>query len=405
MSRHILVVGAGAAGLTVAQELRHLGYEDALTLVGGEDHPPYDRPPLSKRFLAGEATAEHLHLASPDDLERLDATVHRGRRAVAADLGARTVTLDGGAVLPYSDLVVATGVTPRTLPSTAGLPGALTLKTFDDARALNARLRPGQRLVVVGGGFLGTETAWTALALGCRVTLVTPTPTVLPGLGGRVGSLAGERLAAAGATVLTHVAVDTVRKGDGLPRGGEIDVLLDDGTRLPAETVLVAIGSRPDTEWLSGTGLDLTDGVRCDATGRAASGVHACGDAAAWYQPPSGRHLRLEHRMHAGDQARAVAADLMGGHRELDRVPFFWTDQGPNKIVVHGLITPDAEFEAHEPDTEHDRFTGIYRTDGQVCAVLGWNDPRGAMALRRALLTGPVAPASGGSRQVVAASG
>ncbi|MFD4263678.1 NAD(P)/FAD-dependent oxidoreductase [Streptomyces sp. NPDC058534] len=403
MSRHIVVVGTGAAGLTVAEELRHLGYDGALTLVGGENHPPYDRPPLSKRFLAGEAEAAQLWLAGPDVLDRLDATAYRGRRAVAADLAARTVTLDGGTVLPYSDLVVATGVTPRTLPGTAGLTGALTLKTLDDARALGARLLPGQRLVVVGGGFLGTETAWTALALGCGVTLVTPTTTVLPGLGDRVGSLAGERLAAAGATVLTQVAVHSVREGDGLPRGGDLDVLLDDGTRLPAETVLVAIGSRPDTGWLSVTNLDLSDGIRCDATGRAAPRVHACGDVAAWYQPSSGRHLRLEHRMHASDQARVVAADLLGEHRELDRAPFFWTDQGPNKIVVHGLITPDAEFDAHEADTEHDRFTGVYRTDGRVCAVLGWNNPRQAMRLRRELLTDP-APAPVGAPLAAATS-
>ncbi|MEU5833411.1 FAD-dependent oxidoreductase [Streptomyces diacarni] len=389
MSRHIVVVGTGAAGLGVAQELRHLGYDEALTLVGAENHPPYDRPPLSKRFLTGAAEAEQLWLAGPDTLDRLGATVHRGRRAAGADLAARTVSLDDGRRLPYTDLVIATGVTPRTLPGIAEHAGAVTLKTLEDAHSLTGRLRPGRRLVVVGGGFLGTETAWTALSMGCEVTLVTPTPTVLPGLGEQVGSLTGERLAAAGATVLTGTAVEAVRQGDGPPGSGDLRVLLDNGTRLPADTVLTAIGSAPDVGWCGTTGLDLADGIRCDAVGRAAPGVHACGDVAAWYCPPHGRHLRLEHRMHAGDQARVVAADLLGGHRELDWVPFFWTDQGPHKIVVHGLITPEAEFETHEADTEHDRFTGVYRTNGRVCAVLGWNAPKQILRLRRELLTGP----------------
>ncbi|MEV0278762.1 FAD-dependent oxidoreductase [Streptomyces sp. NPDC050610] len=270
----------------------------------------------------------------------------------------------------------------------------MTLKTLDDARALTGRLRPGRRLVVVGGGFLGTETAWTALSMGCEVTLVASTPTVLPGLGRQVGSLAGERLAAAGAAVRTGVAVETVRQVDGLPGNGDgdgdgdLEVLLDDGTRLPAETVLTAIGSAPDVGWCAAAGLDLSDGIRCDAADRAASGVHACGDVAASYRPPRGRHLRLEHRTHAGDQARVVAADLLGEHREPDRAPFFRTNQGPHKIVVHGLITPEAEFEAHEVDTEHDRLAGVYRADGRVCAVLGWNAPKQVLRLRRELLTG-----------------
>ncbi|MGW2845213.1 NAD(P)/FAD-dependent oxidoreductase [Streptomyces sp. NPDC001274] len=389
MSRSILVVGTGAAGLTVAEELRRLGYDDALTLVGGEDHPPYDRPPLSKRFLKGEAGPEQLWLAGPDALERLDASEYRGRRAVAADLAARVVTLDDGTALPYTDLVVATGVAPRTLPGTAGLPGAVTLKTVEDAATLAGRLRPGQRLVVVGGGFLGTETAWTALSLGCEVTLVTPASTVLPGLGPHVGALAGERLTAAGATVLTGATVEKVHQGGRLPRDGGLEVLLDDGTRLTAGTVLTAIGSAPDVDWLTRTELDLSDGVRCDAVGRAAPGVHACGDVAAWYHPRSGRHLRLEHRMHAGDQARVVAADLLGQRRDLEWVPYFWTDQGPHKIAVHGLIAPGAEYEPHEADPEDDRFTGVYRTHGRVCAVLGWNAPRQVLRLRRELLTTP----------------
>ncbi|WP_284421466.1 FAD/NAD(P)-binding oxidoreductase, partial [Streptomyces albus] len=169
MKRHILVIGASAAGTAVVQHLRRLGYDGALTLVGDEHHPPYDRPPLSKRFLAGELRPEQLWLTGSGDLDRL-ATVHRGRRAVAADLTARTVTLDDGTVLAHTDLVVATGVTPRALP---GRPGAaVTLKTLDDARALAARLTAGRRLVIAGGGFLGTRPRGRPWPWGVRSPLV-----------------------------------------------------------------------------------------------------------------------------------------------------------------------------------------------------------------------------------------
>ncbi|MCX4869251.1 FAD-dependent oxidoreductase [Streptomyces sp. NBC_01369] len=288
MNRHIVVVGAAAAGLAVTEQLRRLGYDGDLSLVGAENHPPYDRPPLSKRFLAGELSAEQLRLAEPEALDRLSLSMHRGRRAVTADLDSRTVTLDDGTVLTYTDLVVATGVAPRGLtgtgpsdgggePGGVGRPGPVgMLKTLDDARALAEQLRPGRRVVIAGGGFLGTETAWTAIALGCEVTLVNRAATPLAVLGGHVGSLVGERLRAAGANLLT---------------------------------------------------------------GRT--------------------------------------------------VPFFWTDQGPHKIVVHGLLTPGAEFKPLEVDPERDRFTGVYRLDGRPVAVLAWNSPKEALRLRRELLTDP----------------
>ncbi|MEL5953342.1 FAD-dependent oxidoreductase [Streptomyces sp. CLV115] len=401
MNRHIVVVGAAAAGLAVTEQLRRLGYDGDLSLVGAENHPPYDRPPLSKRFLAGELSAEQLRLAGPEALDRLALSMYRGRRAVAADLDSRTVTLDDGTLLTYTDLVVATGVAPRGLtgtgppdgdgqPGDIGRPGrAGTLKTLDDARALAEQLRPGRRVVIAGGGFLGTETAWTALALGCEVTLVNRAANPLAVLGSHVGSLAGERLCAAGATLLNGRTVRAVHQRDGLPEAGRPTVLLSDGTRLPADVVLGAIGSEPATDWLDPTGLDLSDGVRCDAGGRAAPGVYACGDVASWYHPRHGGHLRLEHRMHAGEQARVVAANLLGGTEVLDSVPFFWTDQGPHKIVVHGLLTPGAEFMPLEADPDRDRFTGVYRLDGRPVAVLAWNSPREALRLRRELLTDP----------------
>ncbi|MFD7531115.1 NAD(P)/FAD-dependent oxidoreductase [Streptomyces sp. NPDC059849] len=401
MNRHILVVGAAAAGLAVTEQLRRLGYDGDLSLVGAENHPPYDRPPLSKRFLAGQLSAEQLRLADPEALDRLALAMHRGRRAVTADLDSRTVTLDDGTVLTYTDLVVATGVAPRGLtgtgpsdgvgePGDVGRPGPVgTLKTLDDARALAEQLRSGRRVVIAGGGFLGTETAWTALALGCEVTLVNRAATPLAVLGGHVGSLVGERLRAAGATLLTGHTVRAVHQRDGLPEAGRLTVLLSDGTRLPADVVLGAIGSVPATGWLASTGLDLSDGVRCDAGGRAAPGVYACGDVASWYHPRHGGHLRLEHRMHAGEQARVVAANVLGGTEILDSVPFFWTDQGPHKIVVHGLLTPGAEFKPLEVDPERDRFTGVYRLDGRPVAVLAWNSPKEALRLRRELLTDP----------------
>ena len=280
----VLVVGAGAAGLAVAETLRREGHTGELTLLGAEPHPPYDRPPLSKQILAGEWTRDRLTLRTPERLAELRLTLRLGETAVSLDPAARTVGLaagdgDGGVEsVPYDVLVVATGVRARPLPGA----GARVLRTIGDAVRLRERLvrgglagrgRPG-RWVVVGAGFLGAEAASVVRTAGAEVTVLEPAAVPLAhAVGSRVGEAVAQAHRDHGVDLRTGVAVAAVAEGG---------VVLANGERVEADEVLVAVGSIPNTEWLGGSGLVLRDGLVCDAYCRAAPGVFAVGDVARW---------------------------------------------------------------------------------------------------------------------------
>ncbi|MET9481955.1 FAD-dependent oxidoreductase [Streptomyces sp. NPDC006638] len=394
----IVVVGASAAGLTAAEALRREGWTGRLTLVGDESHPPYDRPPLSKQILSGRWTPDRTALRRADHLAALDARWLLGRPATGLDATARTVTLAGGEVLPYDGLVIATGVTPRSLPQGHELAGVHVLRTLDDALALREGLLTAASVVVVGAGFLGSEAAAVAVGLGADVTLVDPLPApMVRQLGPLVGDLAARLHTAHGVRVRTRTGVRRLAGEDGRVVG----VFLDDGSRVPADLVLVAIGSTPSTGWLTGSGLPLGDGVECDELCRAAPGVVAAGDVASWHHRDLGR-LRVEHRMNATEQGTAAALTLLGAGRPFTPVPYFWTDQYDVKIQAYGVTGTGmgtgtgqgadgqeadgrgAGFRVVAGDPAEGRFAGLYGgADGRVVGAMSWNMPREARALRR----------------------
>ncbi|GAA3642829.1 FAD-dependent oxidoreductase [Nonomuraea antimicrobica] len=392
----ILIVGASAAGLGTAEALRRHGYAGRLTLLDSEPHLPYDRPPLSKQVLSGAWEPERAQLRTRAQLEALGAEFVRGEHAVALDAASRTVTTASGRTLSGDAVVVATGLEPRRLPCQDGLAGVHVLRGLDDALALRLGLTAARRLVVVGEGVLGAEIAATARGMGTDVTLA--------GLG---EALLAEQLGAeiAGHLTRTHTehgvrlrlgaAVDGLTAGDG---GRVTGVRLATGEVLPADLVLIAIGCRPATGWLEGSGLTLGDGVECDSRCRAAEGVYAVGDVASWHHEGLGRRLRLENRTNATEQAQTVAANLLGADRPYTPIPYFWTDQYDVKIQAHGLPSPRAEVSVTEGDPQENRFAALYREDGQVTGVLGWNMPKQARVLRQQTLgarhgTEPLAPA------------
>jgi NADPH-dependent 2,4-dienoyl-CoA reductase/sulfur reductase-like enzyme len=366
----VLVVGASVGGLAVVESLRRDGYAGALTLLGAEPHPPYDRPPLSKKVLSGALEPERTRLRPDAALAQLNATVLLGDPAVHLDAAARAVVTASGRRLTAEAIVIATGLEPRRLPGQLPWAGVHVLRTVDDAVALRADLLAATRVVVVGDGVLGTEAAATARGMGLAVTLTGPQATPLASqLGPRIGGYLAELHARQGVQLRLGVAARAL-VGDGERVGG---VRLAGGEVLPADVVVVAIGSRPAIGWLANSGLQLADGVVCDSRCRAAEGIYAVGDVAWWHHEGLGTGLRLENRSNAVEQGAAVAANILGKDRPYAPVPFFWTDQYEVKIQVHGFATPGAEVALVEGSPELGQFVALYGSRGKVTGVLGWN--------------------------------
>jgi NADPH-dependent 2,4-dienoyl-CoA reductase/sulfur reductase-like enzyme len=345
MSRRIVVVGAGLAGLRAVEQLRAAGWMEELTVVGTEAHLPYNRPPLTKAALQGgvdPAALAFRRRPTTEDVEwRLGATV------AAVDLDAHTVTLDGGERLSYDGLVIATGVSSRRLDLDVPLSWRHAIRTAEDAHALHERLRPGARVVVVGAGFIGCEVAVTAGALGCSVTVVEPFEVPLERQVGRlVGSEIRRRHEEHGVVFHLGRTVVAVDGDDAGPTG----VVLDDGTRIEADVVVEAVGSVANTGWLAGQGLDLTNGVLCNADLHPLRGttpvpdVVAVGDVARFPVPMFGSVHRIEHWTMPTDMAGHAARSLLAGITgeplagpPFDPVPTFWSDQYGVRIQSFGL--------------------------------------------------------------------
>lgn len=370
----VLIVGASAAGLGVLESLRRGGYDGRVTMLGAEAHVPYDRPPLSKQVLAGAWTPEQAHLRSAEAFEALGAEFVLGESATSLDVARRTVQTDRRS---YSaeHIVIATGTRPRRLPGQPDLRGLHVLRTLDDAVALRIELLAAARLVVVGEGVLGSEISATARHLGLDVTMTGPQP--LPMLA-QLGPLASARLAGLHSEAGVTMRLGETVTGFEAQAGRVTGVRLASDEVLPADIVVVAIGAVPETAWLSGSELELGDGVICDAHCRAAEGVYAVGDVARWHHEGLGRSVRLENRTNAAEQSAIVAEQILGMPRCYTPTSYFWTDQYTTKIQVFGIITPDAEATVVEGDAAGGRFVASYRRDGVVSAVLGWNMPKQA---------------------------
>ncbi len=379
------MVGASLAGLSAARSLRKQGYDGRLVVIGDEPHRPYDRPPLSKEFLAGTVSEDDLLLEMDD--EDLRAEWLLGARAVGLQVDGveRVLLLDDGREVRADGVVVATGAAARNLPGTDGLAGVHTLRTLDDARALRDELALGGRLVVIGGGFIGAEVASTAYALGLDVTVIEAAPTPLAGpLGETMGGVVSALHEAHGVRLLCGVGVK------GLSGEARVDaVLLEDGRTVPADMVVVGVGARPCVEWLEGSGVELDNGVKCGADGRTSlAGVVAVGDCANWYDPQAGSHRRVEHWTGARERPdAAVAALLSWGAVEAGapRPPYFWSDQYGVKIQFAGHAAGADSVTVEEGAPGDRSFLAVYRCAGQPVAVLAMNQPRLFMRWRKQL--------------------
>jgi NADPH-dependent 2,4-dienoyl-CoA reductase/sulfur reductase-like enzyme len=384
--RTIAVVGTSLAGLRSAQELRLQGFDGRLVLIGEEPHQPYDRPPLSKDFLLGKLGVDELALAAVDDLAALDAEWHLGTRAER--LSGTTVNLSDGSAVAADGVVVATGGTAKTLAGTEKLAGVHTLRTLDDAVALRQALAAGPSgVVVIGAGFIGAEVASVCWALGCEVTVVEAAPVPLAGvLGEALGAVCAGLHGQHGVRLLTGVGVASLTGASDVT-----GVRLADGTEIPAELVVVGVGVRPNTAWLTGSGIAVDDGVLADSgcvTGNPR--VVAAGDVVRYQCPRRGR-VRAEHWTAATEQPAVAVRNLLAGSTvaHYERPGYFWSDQYGRCIQFAGVSTGEARIVEGDPGDR--KFVATYVDGEKIVGVLAMDSPKLFTRLRRGLA--PLTPA------------
>lgn len=391
----VVVVGASLAGLRACETLRTEGFTGAITLVGAEAELPYDRPPLSKKLLAGEWEPDRIRLRKPDDIAGLGLDLRLGVRAVSLDTSARTVHLGDGTTLGYDGLVLATGAACRRMPGQPDLHGVAELRTLDDSLHLRGLLAGGAaRVTVIGAGFIGLEVAATARQLGCAVTVLEGAPApLMRGLGAELGTAAASVHLRHGVDLRCGVQVAAIEGAGGRVTG----VRLGDGEVVASDVVVVGIGVAPATAWLEGSGLELADGIVCDdALFTGVPGVFAAGDCARWhnhaFDPHDDAVMRVEHWTNAAEQGAAAAANLLAAARgdaltPYSSVPFFWSDQFESRIQFVGRAHGDDEVHVFAGALDGP-FAALYGHRGRLRGVLGVSMPKLVMPFRALLAAG-----------------
>jgi 3-phenylpropionate/trans-cinnamate dioxygenase ferredoxin reductase component len=363
-SGRVVVAGAGLAGLRTAEELRERGFTGRITLIGAEPLPPYDRPPLSKKVL----TEPDLDPSLQADFAALG--VDFRPEEAATGLGDALVTNRG--THPFDHLVLATGALPAAL---GGEGRQRFLRTYDDALALRELLRPGLRLAIVGAGWIGAELATAAVAHGSQVTVVEAGPTPLAAaIGAPVGAQTARWYAAAGVDLRVATAVEAVQPGG---------LALACGEQVAADEIVTAVGVRPATGWLEGSGVRLENGVAVDAGLRTSrSGVYAVGDCAAFESRRFGRRLRFEHWDVALHAPEVVAANVLGGDEAYDPVPYFWSEQFGRMLQYVGYHG-DADSLVWRGDAAEPTWAACWLRAGRLVAMLTVDRPRDMLQGRR----------------------
>ena len=387
---HVVVVGASLAGIRACGGLRANGFEGEITLVGKEPHQPYDRPPLSKKVLAGEWEPDRIALLRDGELDGLRLQQRLGVAASGLDLGARTLALADGSSLGFDGLLIATGAATRHLPGQPEHESLFELRTLDDSLALRERLRPGgQRVTIIGAGFIGLEVAATARTLGNDVIVLEGLPApLIRGLGADMGMAVTTLHADNGVEIRCSVAVTAIE-----PRSdGSITIRLGDGSEIGSDIVVVGIGVAPATGWLADSGLELRDGVVCDATLNAAPGVYAAGDIARWPNPQfDDEEMRVEHWTNASEQGLHAAKNMLavaaGEHPEpYSAIPFFWSEQYGKRIQFIGRAAGDDEVRIVKGSVDDRAFLALYGKHGRLRGALGLAMPKPLMQCRKMLV-------------------
>jgi 3-phenylpropionate/trans-cinnamate dioxygenase ferredoxin reductase subunit len=388
-SDHVVVVGAGLAGWRLVESLRREDYDGDITVVGDELHLPYDRPPLSKQVLSGKWPVEKAHLATDELVAALRATFRLGVRATHLDVASKTLTLADGTTIAGTHVAIAVGARARALSFPTSGPLA-TLRNLDDASRFSATLaslEPGATVAVIGGGFVGAEVATSLLARELRpVVLEAAVRPLLNALGADVSSWLAGLAGAAGVELRCEQRILDVRTSDD---GYVIETA--DAAPLFARTILAAVGSTLDLDWLEDSDLTLDDGVVVDSDLQAGDGVAAIGDVARFrLTTPAGEELvRIEHWQVAIDHAAHLAHYWVTGERARSvPVPYFWSDQYGKKLQLLGHPDPSDEVVMVHGSLDEGRWLALYSRHGVVSALVSLSQPR-ALMLAKHLLESP----------------
>ncbi len=385
---HVAIVGASLAGVRTAEALRRAAFPGEITLIGAELHYPYDRPPLSKGYLAGVRRVDQLTLrpAAPR-LEDLDVRLVLGDPVRSIDLANGQLLTTAGSTVTFDGLVIASGTRLRHLPdelfTEATHPPVLGVRTLDDADRLRRHIAPDAHVVIIGAGFIGAEVASTASEAGASVSVVEAVDVPLARqLGAEMGAVVARLHQQRNVRLLTGTAVTAI---------DETGVVVNTGEHLRADVIVVGIGVVTNTEWLVGSDLDLTDGVLCDSALRAvgapdAVAVVAVGDIARWPNTRFGETARVEHWTHAVESAEHAAQTLHGNIAPFEPVPYFWSDQYGAKIQCLGRTTGFDEVRVVAGSTDDLKFVALYRRGDRVVAALGLSMVKQLMGCRRLLL-------------------
>jgi 3-phenylpropionate/trans-cinnamate dioxygenase ferredoxin reductase component len=382
MQKTVVIIGAGQAGAQVAQSLRQGGFEGAIRLIGDEPNAPYQRPPLSKKYLLGEIGREALLLRPPAFYTTQNIDLIPDTPVEAIDRNAKRITLKNGDTLGYDKLVIATGTRARQAPIPGSeLAGVVTLRTIADVDAIREKLLSGQKIAIVGAGYIGLEVAAVASLLGKDVTVIEAQDrpmkrVVSPFISEFYSTLHREhgvdlRLGTAVEEFIGDKAVSGVRIA-----GGEV---------LSADLVLVAVGAEPNDGLAEAAGLETDNGIIVDGGGLTSDDdIFAAGDCTRFYSNRYGRSVRMESVQNAIDQGKIVAQSILGEDVDYDPLPWFWSDQYDVKLQIAGLSDGyDETRTVGEP--KDSKFYVAYLKKGQLIAVDSINSPRSHMMARRVI--------------------
>ncbi|MCR9278547.1 MAG: FAD-dependent oxidoreductase [Pseudomonadaceae bacterium] len=373
------IIGAGHAAGQLAASLRQEGYEGDIVIYGDELHIPYQRPPLSKAYLAGELGLEKVYLRPAKFYEDKNITLRIGETVTAIDPATKTITSDEGSTLQYDDLVLATGGRPRKLPiEGADLGGIHYLRSISDVDGIRAELAPGRNLVIVGGGYIGLEVASIGIKTGATVHVLEMESRILQRVTTPQMSEFYDQLHSG-----RGVQVHTDTRASAFMGDGKVShVVTADGTELDADLVVVGIGIIPNSELAEAAGLECDNGIVVDDHCRTEDPhIYAIGDVSNHPNPLLNRRLRLESVPNAMEQARVVASNIVGKDKVYAAIPWFWSDQYELKLQMVGFSS-DGEEQITRGNPADNQFITFYMKDGKVVAADAINDPKSFMAAK-----------------------